>query len=173
MHPSAVFFPPWTSKKCPWTFMQICPWTFLFCPWTVKKKLAREPKKVPVNTQKVSVNLKSAREHFHKNCRIWAFTGTFYAFTDTFFYLYRKTARELQNVPVNISKFYARELRKSARENVQKSARERNHLPVNHRKKVPVNAKMCPWRPSKNWGSRALLRFTGKKKTLDIVRPTP
>ena len=61
-----------------------------------------------------------------------------------FFYLYRKTARELQNVPVNISKFYARELRKSARENVQKSARERNHLPVNLRNKVPVNAKMCP-----------------------------
>ena len=61
-----------------------------------------------------------------------------------FFYLYRKTARELQNVPVNISKFYARELRKSARENIQKRARERNHLPVNFRNKVPVNAKIWP-----------------------------
>ena len=66
-----------------------------------------------------------------------------------FFYLYRKTARELQNVPVTSSKFYARELRKSARENVQKSTRERNHLPVNLREKVPVNAKMCPCRSSK------------------------
>ena len=59
-------------------------------PVNCPKKLAREPKKVPVNTKKVSVNLKSAREHFHKNCRIWAFTGTFYAFTDTFFLLIPK-----------------------------------------------------------------------------------
>ena len=97
-----------------------------------------------MNTEKVPVNLKSAREHFQKNGKICAFTGTFHVFTGTFFYLCRKITRELRNVPVNISKFYAREPRKSARENVQKSARERNHLPVNFRHKVPVNAKMCP-----------------------------
>ena len=97
-----------------------------------------------MNTEKVPVNLKSAREHFHKSVSICEFTGTFHVFTGTFFHFCRKTARELRNVPVNILKFYARELRKSARENVQKSARERNHLPVNFRNKVPVNAKMCP-----------------------------
>ena len=59
-------------------------------PVNYKKKLAREPKKVPVNTKKVSVNFKNAREHFHKNCWIWAFTGTFYVFTGTFFLLIPK-----------------------------------------------------------------------------------
>ena len=41
-----------------------------------------------------------------------------------------KTALELRNAPVNISKFYAREIRKSARENVQKSTRECENVPV-------------------------------------------
>ena len=163
----SVFFSPVNIRKMPVNIFENLPVNIFFCPWTVQKKLAREPKKVPVNTKKVSVNLKSAREHFHKICRSWAFTGTFYVFTGTFFYLYRKTARELQKVPVNNSKFYARELRKSARENVQKSARERNQLPVNLRNKVPVNAKLCPWRSSKNRGSRALLRFTGKTKNTE------
>ena len=66
-------------------------------------------------------------------------------------------------MPVNIYDIFARELPKSARENVQKSARERNHLPVNFRNKVPVNAKIWPWKYSKNWGSRALFKFMGEK----------
>ena len=41
-------------------------------------------------------------------------------------------------MPVNIYDIFARELPKSARENVQKSARERTPLPVNILKK-------CPW----------------------------
>ena len=120
-----------------------CPWTPKKCPWILK---------VPVNI-------------FTKIAELGRSRALFLCSRALFFNFYGKTARELQNVPVNISKFYARELLKSARENVQKSARERNHWPVNLRHKVPVNAKMCPWRSSENWGSRALLRFTGKKKT--------
>ena len=161
----SVFFSPWTLKKCPWTFSKICPWIFFFAREPSKKNLPVNPKKCPWTPKKCPWILKVPVNIFTKFAEVERSRALFMCSRAHFFYLYRKTARELQKVPVNISKFYARELRKSARENVQKSARERNQLPVNLRNKVPVNAKLCPWRSSKNRGSRALLRFTGKKNT--------
>ena len=140
MHTCTVFF-PWTSKKCPWIFLQISRELFGCARELTKKKLVREPTKVPVNIKIDPENLKSACEHFITKWYIIAFTGTFLQFTGTLFHLCQKTAREI----------------------VQKRARERNHLPVNFRNKVPVNAKIWPWKYSKNWGSRALLKFTGEK----------
>ena len=159
------FFFPVNIEKMPVNIFENLPVNIFFCPWTVQKKLAREPKKVPVNTKKVSVNLKSAREHFHKICRSWAFTGTFYVFTGTFFLLIPKncpwTAKSTREhfkilCPWTTEKCPWKRPKKCpwtqpvTREPSEQSARERKIVPV---------------KIFQNRGSRALLRFTGKKNT--------
>ena len=167
----SVFFFPWTSKKCPWTFWKKCTWTFWVCPWTFLKNLPVNPKKCPWTWVKCPWTLKVPVNNF------------------------LKSAREPQKCPWTITEKSAREHANSCifgtfEEKVPVN-REKcpwtfpNFLPVNHEKcpwkspkkcpwthplarefseKVPVNAKLCPWTSSKKWGSRALLMFTGKKK---------
>ena len=85
----SVFFPVHIEKMSVNIFANL-PVNIFVLPVNCTKKIAREPKKVPVNTKKVSVNLKSVRVQFHKNYRIWAFTGIFYVFTGTIFLLIPK-----------------------------------------------------------------------------------
>ena len=82
---SSVFFFPWTSKKCPWTFWKKCTWTFWVCPWTFLKNLPVNLKKCPWtwikcpwifkvpanNFLKMPVNLKSVREQFLEKFIYW------------------------------------------------------------------------------------------------------
>ena len=98
--------------------------------------------------------MKSAREHWKVKFKI-----------------HTKSAREPRKVHVNNYDIFARELPKSARENVQKSARERTPLPVNFFKK-------CQWtRKSASETSFILqkqpknLCFYGKKKWNIFMKP--
>ena len=125
----SVFF-PCTSKKCPWTFLQICPWTFSFCPWTVQKKLPVNPRKCPWTPKKCPWISKVSVYNFTKITEFGLSLGFFMCSRALFFYLYRKSTRELQNVPWTFQNFMTVNYGK---------------VPVKTSKKVPVNKTTNPW----------------------------
>ena len=165
------FFSPWTSKKCPWTILQKCPWTRKSARETSETLLPVNPKKCPWTEKKCPWTLKVPVNIFNKKCpwtwEICPWTCEKAAKTQKiqhFYVFWGKSTREPRKVPVKFFQNWCPWTMKSAREKGQKSAREGMHLRVNFPEKVPVNAKKCPWKFSKKRRSRALLRFTGKKK---------
>ena len=156
------FFSPVNLEKVPVNNFAKVPVNIWSCPWTFEKNLAREPKKV-------SVNLKSAREHFQKKVPVNLRKVPVNTQIPAFLVLLRKKCPWTAKSAREHFQIFCPWTTKSAREKVPKSARERIHLPVNFLKKCPWTQNCAREHLRKNevhghfWCSR------GEKKTLLYV----